>query len=292
MMKGQRDTPSAAIERLLAEKEANPNRPLKVPRKLPLSDIHVEPYAFQVREDARINGPDPDRVKEIARGLDGSNLDEPLHVWSSGLRWIVFEGHHRHAAYVLRQEQTGDTLQVPVEAHAEIPLEKAIGLAGRLNDREKVKISKVEMMDNALRMVCIGEGSIKEQASLSGASKSQISTIRSVVRDLASRSIPTARLVDAGWKQCLEWSKGRTHRDHGPDALEAMAQEMAEELKNLKVTTAIKSPDVFARAIELLSPELPSRLIQSDPFKDALDTTGRDLLEETDVDCLEEVDEF
>lgn len=292
MMEGRSETPSAAMGRLRAEREANPNPPTKVPKKLPLSAIHVEPCAFQVREVARIHGPDPDRVEEIARGLDGSNLDEPIHVWWSGLRWVVFEGHHRHAAYVLRRQQTGETLQVPVEAHAEIPLEKAIGLAGRLNNREKFKISKAEMTDNALRMVCIGEGSIKEQASLSGISKSQISNIRGVVRDLTKRGLPKARLVDAGWKQCLEWSRGRTHRDHRPDALEAMAQEMAEELDNLKVTTVLKSPDVFARAIEILSPALPARLLESEPFWDALNTLGRALLAETDAESTGVVDEF
>ena len=32
-------------------------------------------------------------------------------------------------------------------------------MAGRLNNRDKVKISKAELMSNAWRMVCIGEGS-------------------------------------------------------------------------------------------------------------------------------------
>ncbi len=291
-MAGHRDTPSAAIERLRAEQAANPNPPLKVPQELPLSAIHVEPYAFQVREDARLNGPDPDRVKEIARGVDGSNRDDPIHVWWSGLRWIVFEGHHRHAAYVLRHEQTGEALQVPVVAHDKISLENAIGQAGQLNDREKVRISKAERMDNALRMICSGGGSIKEQASHSGVSKSQISNIRGTVRTLINRGIPVARMIDAGWKQCLDWSKGRSHRDHGPDALEAMAQEMARELRCLRVTTILKSPDVFARALEILSHELPARLLESVPFWDALNTTGRAMLEEIDAESAAEVDEF
>jgi len=276
----QDDRPSAAIERLRAEREANPAQPCKMPRKLPLCAISVEPYVFQVREDVRLEGPDPERVKEIAKGLDGSNLDEPIHVWWTGLRWVVIEGHHRHAAYTLRQEQTGKTLQVPIVAHPDISLADAMGLAGRLNNREKVKISKNEMLDNAWRMVCMGDGSIKQQSERSGAAKSTISNMRDVNAKLTNRRFPGSWMIDAGWKQSLELAKGRTRRDHGPEALEAMAHEIAEELKKLKVTTVLKSPEVFARALEILSPSLPERLLASDPFWDALNTIGRAMLEE------------
>jgi len=68
-------------------------------------------------------------------------------------------------------------------------------------------------------------------------------------------------MLDSEWGQSRAWWKGKVRRNHSPDALDAMAREMAEELKNLKVTTALKSPDVFARAIEIMSPELPSRLL-------------------------------
>jgi hypothetical protein len=94
-------------------------------------------------------------------------------------------------------------------------------------------------------------------------------------------------MIDCGWVKCREWANGKTHRDFSSDALEAMAQEMAEELTKLKVTSAIKSPDVFARAIEILSHELPSRLLASEPFWDALNTTGRAMLMEADKEEAE-----
>jgi len=56
--------------------------------------------------------------------LDGSNLDEPIHVWWSGTRWIVIEGHHRHAAYILKRDQMGKILQVPVVATLIFPFAK------------------------------------------------------------------------------------------------------------------------------------------------------------------------
>lgn len=269
---------SAAIEHLQAEKQSNPSKPPKIPRGLPLSALHVEPAAFQVRAE----GLSPERVEEIAKGLDGSTLDEPVHVWWSGERWIVIEGHHRYAAYVQKFEDDGVTLKIPVVAHPDISLGEALGLAGRLNYREKAKISKAEMLDGAWRMVCMGEGSISQQSIRSGVAKGTIDNMRAVKRKLEGRRVPNARMLDHGWKQSREWANGKTQRDHSPDALEAMAQEMAEELKKLKVTTAIKSPDVLARALVILSPELPERLLESEPFWTPLDITGRALLKEAD----------
>jgi hypothetical protein len=276
-------SPSAAIERLKAETEANTNKPMRIPRSVSLAVLHVEPLVFQVRSD----GLDLDRVEEIAKGLQGSNLDDPLHIWWSGLRWIIVEGHHRHAAYQLKAERDGVTLNVPVEAHVDISLFDAMGAATVLNDRDKVSISKAEKLDMAWTMVCMQGRSIAQTAKSSGISESQISKMRQVLAKLKTMKIGTSHMIDHGWVKCREWALGKTHRDFNSDALEGMAQEMAEELKKLKVTSAIKSPDVFARAIEILSHELPSRLLASEPFWDALGTTGREMLMEIDRDEVE-----
>ena len=277
------DTPSAAIERLKAEKDANPNQPKKVPRKLPLSALHVEPLVFQVRTE----GLDLDRVEEIAKGLNGNKLDDPLHIWWSGLRWIIIEGHHRHAAYLIKAERDGVTLKVPVEAHVDMPLSEAMGAAAVLNDRDKVSISKSEKLDMAWTLVCMQDRSIAQIAKAAGISKSQISKMRQVLVSLEAGKFTISQMIDQGWAKCREWAQGKTRRDWSSDALEEMAQEMAEELMKLKVTSAVKSPDVFARAIEILAHELPSRLLSSDPFWDALNTTGREMLLEFDRDEAE-----
>lgn len=225
-----------------------------------------------------------ERVEEIARGLDGSNLDEPIHVWWSGKRWIVIEGHHRHAAYLYKQAKEGVKFDIPVTAHPDTPLEEALGMAGRLNSRDKVKISQAEKLNCAWRMVCMGEGSIRQQSIQSGATTSTISNMRKVKAQLLVRCFPISFMIDEGWEQSRNLANGKTQRDHGPDALEAMAHEMKEELKKLNITTILKSPDAFARALELLSSELPSRLLETNPFWDALDTTGRSLLTEIDTE--------
>jgi len=208
------------------------------------------------------------------------------------LRWIVIEGHHRHAAYLQRASNGGGDLQVPVIAHENTPLETAKGFAGRLNDRAKVRISQAERLDNAWQMVCMGSGSIKAQSNAGGVTESTISNMRKVKATLERRRTPTAQMIDAGWARCREWSNGKTRQDHSPDALEAMAHEMADELRGLNITTALKSPDIFARALEILSPELPRRLIESEPFWDALDDTGRSLLAEKDAEARDIIEDF
>lgn len=62
-----------------------------------------------------------------------------------------------------------------------------------------------------------------------------------------------------------DYARG-TQRDYGVDALEAMA--LAEDLKRSSAT----------------SPDLPRRLLESDPFWDAVDTTGRAMLAEADAE--------
>lgn len=280
MTKGLQETPSAAIQRLLEVKAANSSPPQTIPKSLPLADIQVEPMVFQSRADARTNGLSVERVAEIARGLDGSNRDEPIHVWWSGLGWIVCEGHHRHAAYQLLKDRGGRNLRIPVVPHPDIPLEEAIGLAGLLNDREKIRISRADKLDNAWRMVCVGTGSIKVQSERAGVAQSTISNMRQVKATLLEQGCHLDWAIDAGWDESRQSANGRTERDFCGNALE----EMAEELRKLNVTSIVKSPDIFARAIELVSAELPDRLIQSEPFWDALATTGRGLLEETEAE--------
>lgn len=131
-----------------------------------------------------------------------------IHVWWSGLRWIVVEGHHRHAANVRKEKQTGQAFAVPVVAHGDIPFFQAQGIAGQLNDRAKVRISKPEKLNNAWRVVCVGQGSIREQSEYTGVSQSRISIMRKAKVKLVSRKMSSERMIDAGWKQCREWANG------------------------------------------------------------------------------------
>lgn len=68
-----------------------------------------------------------------------------------------------------------------------------------------------------------------------------------------------------------------------------MAKKIAPELSRVGGGALIKNPDVFARAVALVSEAAPERLIETDAFWDALDGPGRRLLEELEDD--EEMEE-
>jgi hypothetical protein len=127
---------------------------------------------------------------------------------------------------------------------------------------------------------------IAETSKASGISESQISRMRGVLAKLELKKwITIEPMIDHGWKQSKEWADGKVERDFTPDAIEATAQALAKELSGVRsVPSLVSVPDILARAIEIISPALPDRLIQSEPFWDALNTSGRALLAECDGD--------
>ncbi|SFN44017.1 hypothetical protein SAMN04487859_102218 [Roseovarius lutimaris] len=281
------DTPSATLDRLRREKADNPQPPERTPERLHLKEISTEPLVFQVRAE----GLDMDRVGEIAGDLSALCLDEPIHLWWSGLRWIVIDGHHRLEAIKLAQERGGETRKVAVKAHPAMPLEEAFGAASPLNAREKVTITREERGNAAWRLVCCGTGSIKDQAAWTGASKSQISIMRAVFDRLRAKPIHQETLIDQGWDWARMLDQGKDEREFHSDMIEAQAQEWAKKLGSaIGGQRMVESPEALARALEIISPALPSSLIQTVYFWDALDGGGRALLEEVDKEQSEELD--
>lgn len=273
------ETPSAALERLRREKAENPQPPYRTPERLHLKEISTESLVFQVRAA----GLDMERVEEIAGDLSAPDLDDPIHVWWGGKRWIVIDGHHRLAAHRLAQERGGEARKVAVKAHPTMPLEEALGAASLLNAREKVTITREERGDAAWRLVCCGTGSIKEQAAWSGAGKSQISIMRGVFDRLQAKRIPHETLIDRGWDWSRALDQGKNKGEFNPDMIEVQAQEWAKKLgRALGSQRLAESPEVLARALQIISPALPSGLIQTDTFWEALNSDGRALLAEHD----------
>lgn len=280
------ETVSQAFERLRLEKETNPGPPKRVPRTMSLNSIQEEPLVFQVR----LSGLDKDRVEELSQNLDDMAIADRVRVWWSGTRWILIDGHHRVAAYHLKQLEAGETLQVPVEAHPGVSFPEALGIASKVNAREKVKIDKVDRGNVAWRLVCLEEGSITKQARDSGVSEAQISIMRATLKRLKERGITSGQMIDQGWEWSRQTDKGKRKGDFTADDAEVMAQEWAKKIGIATYGMASQNGDVLARAIQIISPALPSSMIQSDAFWEALDGPGREMLEEADggEDLVEE----
>lgn len=253
-----------ALARLDAERKAGSPAPAKAPGKVPLRDLHTEPRAFQVRED---QAPDPDHVAEIARGV-GSDLDEHLGVWWSGERWIVIDGHHRHAGYLEAVElgRIGMTYKVPVMVH-DVPTPAAARMiAAQVNNRDRKRITVDERTAEGWRMICNGIGSKAEQAKASGAQPSTIGNMRAVFKRLhEGRRIPAENLEAMGWERARKLDKGKDVEGGEWTAAmdEAAAQDWAKRIsKALDGRRIVMSPGRMARALEIISEDLPGSIME------------------------------
>lgn len=259
-----RESSREALARLDAERMAGQPAPSRLPGKVPLRDLHTEPSAFQVRED---QAPDPDHVAEIAGGL-GSDLDEHLGVWWSGTRWIVIDGHHRHAGYLeaVKAGRIGMAYKVPVKVHDAPSAAAARMIAAQVNNRDRKRITVEERTAEAWRMVCNGIGSKAEQAQASGARLSTIGNMRAAFKRLhEGRGIPAENLEAMGWERARKLDKGKdVEAGEWSDAMdEAAAQDWAKRIsKALDGRRIVMNPGRMARALEILSGDLPGNIIE------------------------------
>ena len=257
------DTPASAIERLKRESQRGKARPAKKPQKLSLSDITEEPAVFQMRD----GGTDAARAKQIGKGL-GSKTDERVHVWWSGERWIVIDGHHRIEGY---RSSKAATFKVPVEAYVGMTLGEAIGWATQINAREKVPISREEKANGAWRVVLQGDGTVPQQAGWSGVSPAQINIMRKVRRVLLERGVTIAVMMVQGWDWSRRIEKEQSESDWSEDVQNAKAQEWAQIITKALGGQATKDPDSLSLAIKYMTSDgsLLERMVQGDRFEDA-----------------------
>ncbi|AML52747.1 hypothetical protein [Falsihalocynthiibacter arcticus] len=281
------ETKFAAIERLQGELARGEAMPPSVPRSLPLEAIREEPIVFQPRKD----GVDPERVEKISQDVNGGVLDEQIHVWWSGMGWIVVDGHHRMAAYRLKADRDGEKgLKAPVKVLIGHSLDQAMAVASKLNSREKDPITREEKMDSAWVLICRDVGSKKELHEWTGISQGQIGIMRALFKRLRERRKSPMRLMGMTWENArLMDKKGKLKPEWSPEQEEAMAQEWGRKLLKALGEKMRMQPEVLARAIQIVSEELPHRLIRSDAFHDgfekAKETTGFDLLEAEGIEA-------
>ena len=270
------------IERLTEEMQDNPQ---PIPKRysagvsmVPLGDIETEPDVFQVRD----GGMREALLKHLADELKCNDEDDALLGLWTGKRIVVIEGHHRLAAYgMIQQEQAKRAVKVPLKV-VSVSLLEAIGMAIRHNTRSKDAITRGEEMEGAWLMVLMQNGSIAEQAKASGVSKKQIEKMRKVRKELIAKGLPKGSLSEMGWRASLDYRNAKPVSDYCPDEARKAATELADMIREQTRGRWKNDPDLIAHALEIISPALPGRLIQTDTFWDALDVQGRMVLDETD----------
>jgi len=250
---------SATLEEL-RDSERREQRRADRPTRLRLADIHVSESAFQWRgEDlARRDA----HARELARALtDHEKPLPPLLVTPIGSKFYVIDGHHRLVAY----HSVGWKRLVPV-TYFDGDLKEARRRALQCNVRDKLPMLPQEKSEAAWRLVVedlqesegrpYGAGAVWSKQDIVDATTIGERTVANMRR--IAREHPEAR---AGtWKEALRSDWG-TRDKPIEDWKQEKARKMAEQmLKN--VGPLFKEVDITAIALEMVSPELPRKLIE------------------------------
>lgn len=278
---GTAETRWDALRRIEREGIAGGPPPVTLPRKLSLMDLHLEPVAFQLRQD----GPDGSlpksaaHTKALGRAMataKGQLTDDRIAVWWSGARWIVVDGHHRIAAY---WEWAKGAKQKALKLDVEVVpgnLNDALKRTARENTKARLPTTQKERLDRAWLLVVRGaEGSVRDLAEATAVGKSTINTMRTTKAVLRSRGWPDAQMIETEWEVCDRVMKGRGEMEPWEVTMNAMAQQWQKRLGDTFGAFPSKSPETFALALRAYSEEMVIEMIRAGAWEDLLEEAQR-----------------
>ena len=242
------DEPAEAItfepSALLAELKETAKAPqlTELPSRLPLVAIRQIPEVFQPRG----NNVCERHVSELRKIIAASGDVDPITVMQVGTDAVLIDGHHRLAAYA----QVNRATTVPVK-YFEGTLEEAILEAGRANSKAKLPMSTQERQNYAWRLVLMDNHSKAEIASASGASKSQVANMRTVMKKLGAEAFG-----HPSWWRAREAAKGRgeTHQMSEQEIeiwKDEMASRYADRLTKEFSSKLSSNTEIAARALSI-----------------------------------------
>lgn len=240
-----------AIER---SEERNTTRP----KQLPLEAIHVADQVFQWRLEGENLFADRGHIKELVRVLGGQEEPlAPITITPIGSKFYVVDGHHRLAAY----HSAGWRRRVPVEI-LDAPLKVAWLEALRRNIRDKLPMTVSAKYEAAwhLNQVKTPEGRYAYSKAtihkMTTVSDGLIGKMRKVLEEHGEE------VSHKQWRQVKHLQWGRQDQEFDVDDWkEGKAKEIAEKLMASVSTNLVHNPDILARALEIISPNLPAALI-------------------------------
>ncbi|PIB26674.1 hypothetical protein BFP76_12370 [Amylibacter kogurei] len=255
------------------------------PRKLPLSKLEIEDQVFQQREldYSNHNGTIPYHVDNLLRNLRGEpdNRLDPITVWFSGQRWLILDGHHRHAAYLKYIDEVGETednFEVPVEVF-EGTFEEAFDVTIQANKKVSEPLTATARSNGAWRRVCLDAAedgkwvlSKRELTKLVTASASQVGNMRKTYRALSEMElkrftndevISLSSPIDLSWAEALETANGgKAVGDFTPDEQKLKAIEIGKALGRTFGKSLLSDLDTFLLGVGEYSPRLLELLVE------------------------------
>lgn len=230
-------------------------QPKELPKSLSLNKIKLLPEVFQHR--SHVPWKSESHIKILAQAIQNNQQLEPITVWWNGKRWMCIDGHHRIEAY----KKTGPNYQeVPVEVF-EGSIDEAIKKAASGNTRDKLLMTAQDKCEAAWRLTIASETLSKSDvAEATGVSDRTVANMRLVKRKLLEE-FPKRDLSELPWLSAMALSKGKALETiDWEEKLEKDARKIAEILaKNLPRQTR-RSPEVFARAIEIYDSRMADAL--------------------------------
>ncbi len=241
------------------------------PTSLPLKVIRYAATVFQPR---LFDGNRADSVSHVMTLKDAIRAKQQLPsvtVWWSGRSWRVLDGHHRLQAY----QQVSSDKKRPMMIHSvpvqvfEGSLNQAIAHATECNSRDKLPMTKDDKLERAWKLVALQDATLSREAI---AKTAQVSD-----RTVGNMRAMLARfLIENPTEDPLDWTWADIKADEvKPEKDDSWAEQEAQRWsKRLLREFGPKigrHPDILARAIEITSDKLPTRMIRESWIEEARD---------------------
>lgn len=235
----------------LAEIERTSKRATTTKRALPLSALRVADRVFQWRLPKQNWFDEDQHAQELVRALSENRRPlDPVLVTAVGPDFYVVDGHHRVDAY----HTVGWKRPVPVEVFSGT-LKEARGEPFKRNSKNKLAMTRDDKFEGAWRLLQTDEHTQAEIAEITTVSLRTVSTMAGF---LAQYGEQAAKLP---WSRARNLNKGYDVSESPEDWQEKKAQKLAKQLLRNVGRGFVDRPDVTARALEIINPELPSALV-------------------------------
>jgi hypothetical protein len=228
--------------------------------QLRTSEIKERLELFQPREfsyGARsVNG---DWVKELARRIGIHGELEPVLVIRLGNEWVCVDGHHRIAAYRVKNRKA----PIKCEWFNGTPAE-AVDDCMRRNNKDHLPVPLADRCEEAWRRILLDQGSKKEISGACGISTSTIANMRKSKRDYETDPEFAKRvgrpLLETSWGLIL---LARGNLEEQDFDLEEQASRLARTIERRLSGLLTRDPVVTAYALAKHDKHLPRALMDT-----------------------------
>jgi len=246
------------------------------PTTLQPGEYHFATGVFQPRGFEGNIDSSEEHVDELYEAALRGDTLPPLTIWWGGRKWYVVDGHHRAQAvnrvqldWKQGKLKTGVKPAVLDGVAVEVftgSLNDAVAMAASLNSKNKLPMTKKDKLERAWKLVALEDPTLSKSviATMTGVAERTVATMRATLaewvrrqREMSFDEPQPGDAADTTWEQMKGGGRPSSKDERWE---EAQAEKMARTLGRVFGGMPGKLPHVFARAIELYSPNLAGHL--------------------------------